>query len=212
MDDDSMMGDDDSMMDDGSMMGDDDHDEIEDWYVHMMEHMHDDDHEDVEDWYAHMVEEHNDDEFMMDDDSMMGDDDHDEIEVWEEPTGKVKEVSITASYWRFEPASILVSENDTVRLTISSVNNMMPMMARMFPNHGIAIEDYGLNYTLPVGETVTIEFVATKNGEIHFHCSIYCGVGHEDMHGELIVNGVDSPHMEPSNGTTVAGPRIGTLT
>ncbi|MFQ5819786.1 MAG: cupredoxin domain-containing protein, partial [Candidatus Heimdallarchaeota archaeon] len=154
------------------------------------------------------------DSMMGDEDSMMGgeDEDHEDVEDWEEPTGKVKEVSITAYYWRFEPSAILVSENDTVRLTISSVNNMMPMMARMFPNHGIAIEDYGLNYTLPVGETVTIEFVATKNGEVHFHCSIYCGVGHEEMHGELIVNGADSTHMEPSNGITVAGPMTGTLT
>ncbi len=145
------------------------------------------------------------DSMMGDEDSMIGDEDedHEEFENWEEPTGKLQEVSITAYYWRFEPSAILVSENDTVRLTISSVNNMMPMMARIFPNHGIAIEEYGLNYTLPVGETVTIEFVATKNGEVHFHCSIYCGVGHEDMHGELIVNGVDSTHIEPSNVTTV---------
>ncbi len=64
---------------------------------------------------------------------------------------------------------------------------MMPMMSLRFPKHGIAIEDYDVDYTLPVGETFTIKFVAEKVGEFHFHCSVYCGMGHEDMHGELTV-------------------------
>lgn len=123
----------------------------------------------------------------------------------QESTVTVIEVTMTAYYWRFKPSTIVVSENDTVRLTITSINNMMPMMVYMFPNHGIEIHDYELNYTLPVGETVTIDFVANKTGTFHFHCTIYCGVGHEDMHGELIVNGADSNHIEPSNGKNVLG-------
>jgi len=105
----------------------------------------------------------------------------------EEPQQPVNGISMTAYYWSFEPSTITVKKGETVRLVITSVNNMMPMMPMMFPNHGIDIHDYDIDYTLPVGETVTIEFVADKTGEFHFHCSVYCGIGHEDMHGELIV-------------------------
>lgn len=96
--------------------------------------------------------------------------------------------SMTAYYWSFEPSTITVKNGETVRLVITSVNNMMPMMPLRFPNHGIDIEDYDIDYTLPVGEIVTIEFTADEAGEFHFHCSVYCGMGHEDMHGELIVD------------------------
>lgn len=123
----------------------------------------------------------------------------------QEQTVRINEITITAYYWRFDPSAIVVSENDTVRLTITSVNNMMPGMAYMFPNHGIEIEDYGLNYTLPVGEAVTIEFIANKSGTFHFHCSIYCCMEHEDMHGELIVGGVDSNHAHNGGDTSVLG-------
>ncbi len=119
----------------------------------------------------------------------------------------VRDIHVTAYYWRFDPSTIAVNENDAVRLTVTSISNMMPMMAYMFPNHGIEIEDYELDYTLPVGETVTIEFVANKSGTFHFHCSIYCGMGHEDMHGELIVNGDDSDPTHPSgNRNVLEGP------
>lgn len=116
------------------------------------------------------------------------------------PTEKVKEIAITAYYWSFEPSTIIVDKNDTVRLRITSVNNMMPMMTSIYPNHGIEIEGYDIDYVLPLGETVTIEFVANKNGTFHFHCSIYCGIGHEDMHGELIVNGSDSKYSQLNQG------------
>jgi len=109
------------------------------------------------------------------------------IVVYEKPQQPVKGISMTADYWSFDPSTITVKKGETVRLVITSVNNMMPMMPIMFPNHGIEIEGYDIDYTLPVGVTVTIEFVADKAGEFHFHCSVYCGLGHEDMHGELIV-------------------------
>jgi cytochrome c oxidase subunit 2 len=105
----------------------------------------------------------------------------------EEPQQPVNGISMTVDYWSFEPSTITVKKGETVRLVITSVSNLMPMMTMMFPDHGIDIEDYDIDYTLPVGETVTIEFVADKIGEFHFHCSVYCGIGHEGMHGELIV-------------------------
>lgn len=108
-----------------------------------------------------------------------------------ESTGRVNDITMTAYYWGFDQSRISVDEGDKVRLVINNVNNMMPMMSTMFPYHGIEIEGYDIDHVLPVGRTVTIEFVANKTGTFHFHCSVYCGMGHESMHGELTVNESD---------------------
>jgi len=42
--------------------------------------------------------------------------------------------------------------------------------------------------TLPAGETKTISFIADQVGEFNFFCSVFCGSGHSDMRGKLIVN------------------------
>ena len=107
--------------------------------------------------------------------------------VYQKPQQPVDGIRMIADYWSFEPSTITVKKGETVRLVITSVSNWMPMMPIMYPNHGIDIEGYDIDYLLPVGETVKIEFVADKAGEFHFHCSVYCGMGHENMHGELIV-------------------------
>ena len=53
--------------------------------------------------------------------------------------------------------------------------------------HGIGIEGYDINRKLPPNETQVIEFTAGKPGKHPFHCSVYCGKGHADMQGELVI-------------------------
>ena len=38
------------------------------------------------------------------------------------------------------------------------------------------------------GKTEIVEFVADKRGTFEFYCSVYCGEGHSEMEGTLIVN------------------------
>ncbi len=97
-----------------------------------------------------------------------------------EPQGsdEIKEFTMTARKWKFEPNEIIVNKGDKVRLTVTSID-----MA-----HGIAISDYGINEYLSPGQTVDIEFTADKKGRFPFVCSVSCGIGHRDMRGILIVN------------------------
>lgn len=90
----------------------------------------------------------------------------------------VKEFNIVAKKWSFEPAVIEINKGDLVKLNINSVDVV----------HGFAISEFGINENLSPEKTTTVEFTADKTGEFTFFCSVYCGSGHNDMEGKLIVN------------------------
>ncbi len=92
--------------------------------------------------------------------------------------GNVKEFSVVAKEWEFEPAVIEVNKGDKVILNLESVD----------VNHGITINELGVNVEIKAGEMKKIEFIADKTGEFNFFCNVYCGDGHSDMVGKLVVN------------------------
>ena len=90
----------------------------------------------------------------------------------------VKEFKITAKQFSFDPGTIEVNKGDKVRLIVTSID--VP--------HGIAIKEYGINQRLDVGKPATIEFTADKPGTFTAFCSVFCGAGHGNMKGNLIVH------------------------
>ncbi len=92
--------------------------------------------------------------------------------------GEVKEFNVIAKQFSFDPAVIEVNKGDKVILNIESVDVA----------HGITIREFGVSQYLEAGKSITIEFIADKSGEFAFFCNIYCGRGHSDMKGRLIVN------------------------
>lgn len=92
-------------------------------------------------------------------------------------TGTVKEYTMKANQFDFEPSTITASVGDTVKLHITSEDVA----------HGFALPDFGISKTLNPGETVDIEFVADKKGTFNFFCNVQCGLGHGGMRGQLVV-------------------------
>jgi cytochrome c oxidase subunit II len=92
--------------------------------------------------------------------------------------GDIREFSMIAKQWNFEPGVIEVDQGDMVKLSIESVDVA----------HGIAIPDFNVNVFLSPGKTEVVEFIADKSGEFTFFCSVQCGHGHGGMRGKLIVN------------------------
>lgn len=89
----------------------------------------------------------------------------------------VKEFKMTAKQFAFEPATIEVAKGDRVRLIVTSAD--VP--------HGISIPEYGINERLDPGTPKTIEFTAEKEGTFTAFCSVFCGSGHSNMKGKIIV-------------------------
>jgi plastocyanin len=89
----------------------------------------------------------------------------------------IRTIDLKAYKFDFEPSRIVVNEGDNVRIRAYSTD----------VTHGIDIKGYEVNKKIPAKDTVSIAFTADKAGTYHFHCSVYCGSGHERMHGELVV-------------------------
>ncbi len=89
----------------------------------------------------------------------------------------VKEFTIIAKNFAFEPSTITVQEGDTVILHVTSMEG----------THGYAIRDYNIDLFVEQGKTETVEFIADKKGTFTTRCSVPCGSGHSDMKGVLVV-------------------------
>ena len=100
-----------------------------------------------------------------------------EVEVPEATEEIVKEFTMTAKQWEFEPSEITVNKGDTVKLHITSED----------VKHGFGLPEFGINVDLEPGETVDVEFVADETGTFPFACTVVCGSGHIGMEGQVIV-------------------------
>ena len=88
---------------------------------------------------------------------------------------------VVAKRFEFEPATIEVTEGDRVRLLVRSADGP----------HGVEIKQFKVKKAVPRAKPgdspVTVEFTASSAGEFPILCSEYCGKGHEDMKGTLVV-------------------------
>ena len=88
------------------------------------------------------------------------------------------EIDVVARRFAFEPARIEVAVGERVRLRVVSADGV----------HGFEIKKFKVKKEIPRGTTpVIIEFTASEAGEFPILCSEYCGDGHEDMQGQLVV-------------------------
>ena len=93
------------------------------------------------------------------------------------PEGSLKEFTITAKRFEFNPSAITVQRGDKVKLTITSIDAA----------HGFYLPDFNIDKKLEQNNPVVVEFVVDKSGEFEFRCNIPCGSGHGGMKGTLTV-------------------------
>lgn len=89
----------------------------------------------------------------------------------------VKTFTMTVKQFAFVPSSITVNKGDHVKLVITNVD----------VDHGIGIPAFNVDQDLPPGQTTTVEFDADTAGTFPFFCSVFCGSGHRDMRGQIVV-------------------------
>jgi cytochrome c oxidase subunit 2 len=95
-----------------------------------------------------------------------------------------REIPVVARRFTFEPARIEVNQGERIRLVVTSANGV----------HGVEIKKFKVNKKVPRGgEKITIDFVASAPGSFPILCSEYCGDGHEEMKGTLVVTAKATP-------------------
>lgn len=84
---------------------------------------------------------------------------------------KIKTFSVDAKWFEFNPNEIKVKQGDQVTIIINNID--VP--------HGIAVPELKLN------GNDEITFIAEKKGVFDFYCNNFCGEGHSDMVGKIVV-------------------------
>lgn len=95
----------------------------------------------------------------------------------EKDAGKEQVVQITARRFTFTPSEIVVKKGRPVVLEISSLDFV----------HGFNVPELKLRADLPPGQVTRVRFTPERAGEYPFVCDNFCGAGHEEMHGRIVV-------------------------
>jgi len=88
-------------------------------------------------------------------------------------------VAVVARKFEFVPAQIHARKGE--RLVLQFTAPEVPM--------GANFADFGVRADIVPGRVATLEFVPDKVGTFTFVCDVFCGSGHEDMSGTLVVSG-----------------------
>jgi len=94
-------------------------------------------------------------------------------------SGKVVEVTVEGSNFKFSPTTITALRGDTVKLTFKSMGGI----------HNLVIDQFGVETSqLGEGEEEEVEFVVDKMGTFEYYCAVadHRAMG---MTGKLIVGG-----------------------
>jgi len=88
-----------------------------------------------------------------------------------------REIHITAKKFEFAPETITLKKGEPVVLVISSQDR----------KHGFNLRAFGIRADVNPGGTARIGFTPNKTGKFNFSCDVFCGEGHEDMTGTIVV-------------------------
>ena len=86
-------------------------------------------------------------------------------------------VRMTAKKFEYSPSEIVLKKGVPAVLEITALDRL----------HGFACPELGVRADLQQGKVTRVRVVPQKVGSFAFHCDIFCGDGHEDMSGTIIV-------------------------
>jgi Heme/copper-type cytochrome/quinol oxidases, subunit 2 len=91
------------------------------------------------------------------------------------------EFRVTMSKFKFAPRRLTVQKGQPVKITVTSAD----------VDHGFGIRELKIKERVDAKQTKVINFKPEQTGRFRIYCSVYCGDGHDDMAGELVVT--DAP-------------------
>lgn len=86
-------------------------------------------------------------------------------------------IQIKAKKFDFTPDTITLKKGEPVVFEISSADR----------KHGFNLRAFGVRADVPPGGVSRVRFTPDKTGKFSFTCDVFCGDGHEDMTGTVVV-------------------------
>ena len=93
------------------------------------------------------------------------------------PVGAEQVVHMTAKKFEYTPSAITLKKGVPVILEITALDR----------DHGFKIPALGVRADLKSGQVTRVRIVPDRTGTFKFRCDVFCGSGHEDMTGEIVV-------------------------
>jgi cytochrome c oxidase subunit 2 len=88
-----------------------------------------------------------------------------------------KVIQVTAERFKFTPAVIELKLGQPVVLELTTLDR----------KHGFQVPDLKVDENIEPGKVTRVRIVPDKAGTFPFHCDVFCGSGHEEMAGEIVV-------------------------
>ncbi len=85
-------------------------------------------------------------------------------------------IHVGVRQYTWDPLVLRAEKGELVRLIIHNAD----------VKHGLVIPDLGVDQDIPPDGAV-VEFVASKVGTFEFFCSVWCGEGHMEMRGKIVI-------------------------
>ena len=86
-------------------------------------------------------------------------------------------VQVTAQRFHYTPEEITLKKGEPVVIEFTSLDF----------THGFKVPDLGIRADLPPGKITKVRLTPKKAGTFIFLCDNFCGTGHEDMNGRIVV-------------------------
>jgi cytochrome c oxidase subunit II len=86
-------------------------------------------------------------------------------------------IQVTAERFKFTPAVIELKLGEPVVLELTTLDR----------KHGFQVSDLNIDESIEPGKVTRVRISPAKAGTFLFHCDVFCGSGHEEMAGEIVV-------------------------
>jgi len=88
-------------------------------------------------------------------------------------------IKVSAKKFEFNPSEIALKKGEPVVLELTTEDVTM----------GFAASDFNVDVEIVPGKVTSVRLVPDKVGSFGFICDVFCGDGHEDMGGKIVVTG-----------------------
>ncbi len=86
-------------------------------------------------------------------------------------------INVTAKKYKFTPAVITLKKNVPAVLRFTSLDR----------KHGFNVPGLNVRTDIPKGPITELKVTPKQSGTFPFYCDVFCGDGHDDMTGKIVV-------------------------